>query len=53
MQTLQHVGKEGEAKSYYDQFVSKAGSNTQIAQIRKNEAELKNKFRQIQVATIR
>ena len=43
-QTLQHVGKESEAKSYYDQFVSKAGSNTQIAQIRKNEAELKKQI---------
>lgn len=43
-QTLQHVGKEGESKSYYDQFVSKAGSNTQIAQIRKNEVELKKQI---------
>jgi len=43
-QTLQHVGKEAEAKSYYDQFVNKAGSNTQIAQIRKNEAELKKQI---------
>ncbi|SFO41206.1 WD40-like Beta Propeller Repeat, partial [Paenimyroides ummariense] len=40
-QTLQHTGKEAEAKNYYNQFVSKAGSNTQIAQIRKNEAQLK------------
>lgn len=43
-QTLQHTGKEAESKSYYDQFVSKAGSNTQIAQIRKNEAELKKQI---------
>lgn len=43
-QTLQHTGKEAEAKSYYDQFVSKVGSNTQIAQIRKNEAELKKQI---------
>ena len=43
-QTLQHTGKEAESKSYYDQFVNKAGSNTQIAQIRKNEAELKKQI---------
>lgn len=43
-QTLQHTGREAESKSYYDQFVSKVGSNTQIAQIRKNEAELKKQI---------
>src|SRR5690606_9236126 len=29
-QTLQHTGNETEAKRYYDLFVSKAGSHTQI-----------------------
>jgi len=45
-QTLQHTGNDTEAKRYYDQFVSKAGSNTQIAQFRKNEAELKEQIKQ-------
>ncbi|QMI83302.1 OmpA family protein [Flavobacterium sp. xlx-214] len=39
-QTLQHVGKETEAKQYYNTFVSKVGKS-QIGEIRKNEAELK------------
>src|SRR5690606_27113289 len=40
-QTLQHTGNEVEAKRYYDEFVKRAGNQTQIAQFRKNEAELK------------
>ncbi|MBA5793277.1 OmpA family protein [Flavobacterium sp. xlx-214] len=39
-QTLQNVGRDAEAKSYYKQFVDKVGSETQIGQIRKNEAAL-------------
>jgi len=40
-QTLQHVGHDAEAKNYYDQFIAKVGSETQIAKIRKSETELK------------
>ncbi|WKW45957.1 OmpA family protein [Myroides sp. JBRI-B21084] len=43
-QTLQHLGQESKAKTYYDAFVAKAGSSTQIAKIRKNEAELKQQI---------
>lgn len=43
-QTLQHTGKTSEAKSYYDQFVSKTGSQTQIAAVRKNEKELQKQI---------
>ena len=44
-QTLQHTGNNAEAKRYYDLFVSKAGSQTQIAQFRKNESELKEQIK--------
>lgn len=43
-QTLQHVGNSAEAKNYYDEFVSKTGSQTQIAAVRKNEKELKKQI---------
>jgi len=43
-QTLQHTGKTAEAKRYYDQFVSKTGSQTQIAAVRKNENELQKQI---------
>ena len=43
-QTLQHVGRSAEAKKYYDLFVSKVGNDTQIAQFRKNEAELQEQI---------
>src|SRR5690606_2455824 len=45
-QTLQHTGNDVDAKGYYDEFVSKAGSQTQIAQFRKNESELKEQIKQ-------
>lgn len=45
-QTLQHTGNETEAKRYYDLFVSKAGSHTQIAQFRKDEAALKKQIQE-------
>lgn len=45
-QTLQHTGNETEAKRYYDLFVSKAGSQTQIAQLRKDEAALKKQIQE-------
>ncbi len=43
-QTLQHSGRTSEAKNYYDQFVAKTGSQTQIAAVRKNEAELQKQI---------
>jgi len=43
-QTLQHTGNSAEAKNYYDQFVNKAGSQTQIAAVRKNEKELQKQI---------
>lgn len=43
-QTLQHKGRASEAKTYYDQFVNKTGSETQIAAVRKNEAELQKQI---------
>lgn len=43
-QTLQHTGNTAEAKKYYDQFVNKAGSQTQIAAVRKNEKELQKQI---------
>jgi len=43
-QTLQHVGKEAEAKQYYTQFVNKVGSESQIAKIRENEVDLKKQI---------
>lgn len=43
-QTLQHTGKTAEAKNYYNQFVEKVGSNTQIAAVRKNEAALQKQI---------
>src|SRR5690606_4365327 len=45
-QTLQNVGNEAEAKQYYDQFTSRVGTESQIAKIRLNEADLQ---KQIQV----
>src|SRR5690606_33498952 len=45
-QTLEHTGNTAEAKAYYDQFVSKAGSHTQIAQFRKNESELRAQIKE-------
>lgn len=45
-QTLQHTGNETEAKRYYDLFLSKAGSHTQIAQFRKDEAALKKQIQE-------
>lgn len=45
-QTLQNVGNEAEAKQYYDQFTSSVGTESQIAKIRLNEADLQ---KQIQV----
>lgn len=45
-QTLQHVGRSAEAKTYYDQFVNMTGTQTQIAQIRKNETELKKQIQE-------
>src|SRR5690606_718928 len=38
--TLQHTGNDADTNNYYDQFVNKAGSQTQITQFRKNESEL-------------
>lgn len=43
-QTLQHTGKTADAKNYYNQFVEKVGSNTQIASVRKNEAALQKQI---------
>lgn len=43
-QTLQHVGDDAQAKSYYNQFVAKVGSQAQIAKIRASEAELKQQI---------
>lgn len=44
-QTLQNVGREAEAKTYYDQFVNKVGSESRIGAIRKNEAQLQAQIR--------
>lgn len=43
-QTLQHTGREAEAKSYYSSFVAKAGSSTRIAEVRQNEEELQKQI---------
>lgn len=45
-QTLQHTGRNTEAKTYYDAFVNKTGTQTQIAQIRKNETELQKQIQE-------
>ena len=45
-QTLQHTGNEAASKRYYDHFVDKAGSQTQIAKIRKNETALKQQIKE-------
>ena len=42
--TLQNVGNETEAKRYYNQFVEKVGAQTQIAQFRQDEAELRQQI---------
>lgn len=39
-ETLQNTGDQDLAKTYYNEFVNKTGNQTQIAKIRKNEAEL-------------
>ena len=39
-QTLQHVGDSSQAKRYYNEFTQKVGSQSQVAQMRKNEADL-------------
>ncbi len=44
-QTLQHTGRTAEAKTYYDLFIAKIGSQTQIATVRKNEADLKKQIK--------
>ncbi len=43
-QTLQHVGKEAEAKIFYDQFITMVGNQSQIAKIRANEVDLKKQI---------
>ena len=43
-QTLQHVGKDAEAKQYYTQFTNKVGSESQIAKIRANEVDLQKQI---------
>ena len=55
-QTLQNIGDEAQAQSYYNQFIAKVGKS-QIGEIRKNEAELKaqiqaNSGRYSQVANL-
>ena len=45
-QTLQNMGYAAEAKSYYNQFVSKVGNQTQIAKIRGNEADLQKQIKE-------
>lgn len=45
-QTLQHTGNEVASKRYYDQFVGKAGRQTQIAQFRKDEESLKKQIQE-------
>jgi len=45
-QTLQHMGMEAEAKTYYDAFTQKVGSESQIAKVRLNEAALKKQIRE-------
>ena len=39
-QTLQHIGDQAQAKRYYNEFTQKVCSQSQIAQVRKSEAEL-------------
>lgn len=43
-QTLQQVGKEAEAKIFYDQFITMVGNQSQIAKIRANEVDLKKQI---------
>lgn len=43
-QTLQHIGRDEEAKNFYDQFVAIVGNQTQIAKIRANEIDLKKQI---------
>ena len=45
-QTLQNMGYDTEAKSYYNQFVNKVGDQTQIAKIRANEADLQKQIQE-------
>ena len=44
-QTLQHIGDQGQANRYYNEFTQKVGSQSQIAQIRKSEAELESQIK--------
>lgn len=43
-QTLLNVGRIDEAKHFYDKFISKADSTSQIATIRKDESDLKKQI---------
>ncbi len=43
-QSLQHTGREAEAKTYYKSFTDKAGNSTRIAEIRKSESELQKQI---------
>jgi len=43
-QSLQHTGREAEAKTYYRSFTDKAGNSTRIAEIRKSESELQKQI---------
>src|SRR5690606_10005189 len=45
-QTLQNMGYDTEAKSYYDQFVNKVGNQTQISKIRANETDLQKQIQE-------
>ncbi len=45
-QVLQHVGNDAESGRYYKEFVKRAGSQTQIAQFRKNETALEMQIRE-------
>jgi len=43
-QSLQHTGRETEAKAYYRTFTEKAGGSTRIAEIRKSDSELQKQI---------
>ena len=43
-QSLQHTGRETEAKAYYRTFTEKAGGSTRIAEVRKSESELQKQI---------
>lgn len=44
--TLQNVKDEKEAKKYYDAFVKRAGDESQISKIRKNEVSLQKQIKE-------